>query len=110
MTRILFALALAVMANGAIAGEKASDPELIKQVMIKDFHLFVNRRQMPVYHEVLNLGLISIEADDWKRVRSITTPAFTTGKLKGMMEPIERIVTNFIKHLGRHAETGLLKK
>src|SRR5699024_9393430 len=44
--------------------------------------------------------------EDWKRVRSFVTPAFTTGKLKTMMEPIARISDKFIEHLRVHAKTG----
>src|SRR5690606_29916397 len=66
--------------NGTKQVLNVADPEAIKQMMIKDFHLFVNRRQLSVYHEIFNLNLFNLEGDDWKRVRSITTPAFTTGK------------------------------
>src|SRR5699024_9851271 len=37
---------------------------------------------------------------------SFVTPAFTTGKLKTMMEPIGRISNKFIEHLRVHAKTG----
>lgn len=46
--------------------------------------------------------------EDWKRVRSIVTPAFTSGKLKGMLHPIQRIVKNFIFHMEKYSETGLI--
>lgn len=38
--------------------------------------------------------------------RSVVTPAFTTGKLKQMLTPIERITSNFIDHLKPMAESG----
>lgn len=58
--------------------------ELIKQVMIKDFHLFINRRRLHTHHEIFNRNLFNLEDTEWKSVRSITTPTFTSGKLRGM--------------------------
>lgn len=46
-----------------------TDPELIKQVFVKDFHHFVNRFRLNSYHELWNTNLLMAEDDDWKRVR-----------------------------------------
>ena len=55
-----------------------SDVELTKQVMIKDFHLFVNRREVHILDDIWKNNLLNVYDDDWKRIRSITTPAFTS--------------------------------
>ena len=82
---------------GVYAGFKPilsiSDVELIKKVMIKDFHLFVNRRDFPVLDKIWQKNLFMIHDDDWKRIRSITTPAFTSGKLRRMF-PLLKTATN----------------
>ena len=62
-----------------------SDVDLIKNVLIKDFHLFVNRRQFNIQHPQYCRNLFFVESDDWKRIRSITSPAFTSGKLRKML-------------------------
>lgn len=61
-----------------------SDPELIKLVMIKDFQFFVNRRKVISTEEHTSKSLFNLEGNDWRRVRHIASPAFTTNKLKGM--------------------------
>ena len=61
-----------------------SDIELAKQIMIKDFHLFVNRRDFHILDEMWKTNLFMVPDEDWKRIRSITTPAFTSGKLRRM--------------------------
>ena len=61
-----------------------SDVELVKKVMIKDFHLFVNRRDWIILDKIWQKNLFMVADDDWKRIRSITTPAFTSGKLRRM--------------------------
>lgn len=60
------------------------DHELIKQVLIKDFASFANRRELRTFHKIINQNLFFADSEDWKRVRTITTPSFTTGKLRGM--------------------------
>ena len=73
---------------GVYAGLKPtltiSDVELVKKVMIKDFHLFVNRRDFKVLDKMWKTNLFMIHDEDWKRIRSITAPAFTSGKLRKM--------------------------
>ena len=67
--------------TGTLPTLSIADPELIKQVLVKDFHLFVNRRIVNSFHDIWNTNLFLVEQDDWKRVRSICSPAFTSGKI-----------------------------
>ena len=78
-----------------------ADPELIKQVMVKDFGDFVNRRVQNTYHEAINENLFSLDDEKWKALRSIVTPAFTSGKLRGMQvlmnKCVDKLIVNFDK-------------
>lgn len=47
------------------------DPELVKQVLVKDFHIFVNRDQNLFDHEYFNSNLFNSEDETWRRIRSI---------------------------------------
>lgn len=67
-----------------------SDVDLIKQVMIKDFHLFVNRREFNYLDKVWSLNIFFAANEDWKRIRSITSPAFTSGKLRRMFPLLKK--------------------
>ncbi|KAH9387714.1 hypothetical protein TYRP_008908 [Tyrophagus putrescentiae] len=63
-----------------------SDPQLVKQMIVKDFGIFSNRFEVSkALHEMWNKNLFSANDEDWKRIRTITSPSFTSGKLKGMM-------------------------
>ena len=75
-----------------------ADNELIKNVMIKDFHCFVNRDQNNSLHKVMNENLFNSEENEWKRMRTITSPSFTSGKLKGMLPLMEKCVDKFVAY------------
>lgn len=88
---------------GAYANTKPvlviGDAQLIKQVMIKDFSLFVNRFDPNGLHEVWSQNIFFSKDEKWKRLRSITTPTFTTGKLRrmhGMMQMCVNKLTNYL--------------
>lgn len=62
------------------------DPELIKKVMVTDFHSFFYRGFHP-YRKVLEPMMQNLfvgEGDLWRMLRTRMTPAFTTAKLKAM--------------------------
>ena len=59
-----------------------SDLEMIKQITIKDFSKFTNRRVWFDEDNEMTSNLLGITGDHWKHVRSTLTPTFTSGKLK----------------------------
>lgn len=81
--------------------------ELARDISIKHFNNFRVRNSAYFGPSNLAKSLFFLPAkQDWKRIRSIVTPAFTTGKLKDMCKPIGRIVNNFVDNLRQHAESG----
>ncbi|KAK3697752.1 hypothetical protein QZH41_010307 [Actinostola sp. cb2023] len=90
-------------------GRKASiviaDPELLKQIMVKDFHNFTNRhRDFPP--DKRHKGLTTITDGDWRRVRSVLTPTFTSGKLKTMIPLIETSCETLVDKMQDIADSG----
>ncbi|KAL0125650.1 hypothetical protein PUN28_004617 [Cardiocondyla obscurior] len=62
------------------------NPELIKQIMIKDFHIFPNHnfRGLSNKDPLSKWNLFTIEYPEWKHLRTKMSPVFTSGKLKGL--------------------------
>lgn len=90
-----------------------ADPEVIKQVMVKDFHIFVNRRKTHVIDELINISLFNCEDENWKRIRGITSPAFTSGKLRSVQpivqSSVDKLVAYFNRLIGQKGEnSGLM--
>ncbi|CAF1050982.1 unnamed protein product, partial [Brachionus calyciflorus] len=80
-----------------------TDPKLLKSLLIKDFHVFTNRRVLaPV--EPFDKFLSLIKDDDWKNVRAILSTTFTSGKLKSMSKLMVESSNQLIEHLSAFAE------
>ncbi|XP_026810291.1 probable cytochrome P450 6a13 [Rhopalosiphum maidis] len=66
------------------------DPEIINDVLIKDFSTFSNRG---IYSDFsvnpLSNNLFFMENPQWKTIRNKLSPAFTSGKLKIMYDQIK---------------------
>ncbi|KAG8184910.1 hypothetical protein JTE90_017765 [Oedothorax gibbosus] len=75
------------------------DPALLKDILVKDFPAFPARRSIRSRNELVSSMVNVVKGDDWKRIRSIITPAFSTGKMKRMMgkfsDCAKTIVQNF---------------
>ena len=85
-----------------------NDAKLARDLSIKEFDKFAIRNNT-FFQGTTNItrSLFFMEAnEDWKRIRSIVTPAFTSGKLRRMISPIERIAHNFVEHIRPHAKSG----
>jgi len=83
------------------------DPDLIKLIMVKDFHLFRNRRKnTKLTDKHFSKNLIRSEDDDWKRLRSIMSPTFTSGKMKKMYDLIRTCSKEYLENFDMHAAKG----
>ncbi|CAG2169949.1 unnamed protein product [Oppiella nova] len=84
-----------------------NDPELLRDIFIKDFHVFpdhINNIYFGSSH--MSKGLFFLKGgDDWKRIRNIITPAFTSGKLRSMMGPISDITNRLVDMLVKYERT-----
>ena len=85
-----------------------NEPDLIREIFIKNFDSFP-------HHKMFNIGpdpkvnkmMFFMPGDEnWKKVRSIVTPAFTSGKLKAMLSHISGITDKLTKNLEVHEKKG----
>ena len=52
-------------------GLKLAEPELIKDINIKDFHIFVDRNDLITGDPMTDRSLFNLFGDEWKKMRSI---------------------------------------
>ncbi|KAL6482518.1 hypothetical protein MHYP_G00105980 [Metynnis hypsauchen] len=82
------------------------DKDLIKAVMVKEcYSLFTNRRDFPINGELYD-ALTVVKDDDWKRIRSVLSPSFTSGRLKEMFGIMKMHSSTLLKNLQKIAEQG----
>ncbi|XP_069942985.1 cytochrome P450 3A11-like isoform X1 [Cherax quadricarinatus] len=61
------------------------DPVLVKGILVKDFEHFVDREIFRAEEgSITNETLTRKSGDEWKALRAIMTPTFTSGKIRGM--------------------------
>lgn len=83
------------------------DPDLLKQILVKDFDHFTDRRVFNSNNEedkVMNEALSQKNGEEWRILRSVMTPAFTTGKMRSMFSLIYEKADTLVSYLLRESE------
>ncbi|XP_060554895.1 cytochrome P450 3A14-like [Ruditapes philippinarum] len=94
---------VSVITFGKFTTINVSDTGLLKKIFIKDHLNFQNRFTAESLDTwPMNQTLIALKGDQWKRVRHIVTPTFSTGKIKMMVKEM-----NYCAGL---LTTGLMEK
>ncbi|MCL4122272.1 UNVERIFIED_CONTAM: hypothetical protein GTU68_058030, partial [Idotea baltica] len=85
-----------------------SDLDLIRDVMVKDFDHFTDRRSMKFNgkEEIFNEMLTMVQGDEWKSLRTIMSPTFSSGKIKAMFPLIVEKSNDLVKQ----CEMEMVKK
>lgn len=85
-----------------------NDPEIIREVFVKSFSVVPDHKHIHLgpSPKVSNIVFFIPGDDNWKRIRSIITPAFSSGKLKAMMSSISDISDKFVKSLEPFEKSG----
>ncbi|XP_062444115.1 cytochrome P450 3A9-like [Rhea pennata] len=80
------------------------DPQIIKVVLVKEcYTTFTNRRHVDLVG-VLNNAVSIAEDEHWKRIRTVLSPTFTSGKLKEMFPIIKHYGEVLTKNIQKEVE------
>uniref|UniRef100_A0A8C2J0Y2 Cytochrome P450 3A n=1 Tax=Cyprinus carpio TaxID=7962 RepID=A0A8C2J0Y2_CYPCA len=82
------------------------DQSIIKTILVKECHsLFTNRRNFGLNGPLYDAVSI-VEDDDWRRIRSVLSPSFTSGRLKEMFGIMKTHSHSLVDNLEKTATRG----
>lgn len=86
------------------------DPQLISQLLVKDFDHFENHRKFfddinPI-NEVVASALVSLRGQKWRHMRATLSPAFTGRKMRSMFELVNDCCADMCAGMLLRSETA----
>ncbi|KAI8786626.1 cytochrome P450 3A7, partial [Biomphalaria glabrata] len=82
------------------------DLDMIKDILVKNFNYFVDRRVPMEHDEPFRDNLLTLRGDRWKHVRASVSPTFSSGRIKKMSPHIERNAKILLENLKEKQESG----
>ncbi|XP_055313348.1 probable cytochrome P450 9f2 [Sitodiplosis mosellana] len=84
------------------------DPDLCKQIFVKDFVNFEDRKGFinEDVDELWGKSLLSLHGEKWRQMRATLSPAFTGSKMRLMFELVLECADGIIKHFLKQIENG----
>ncbi|KAK0080395.1 hypothetical protein PV326_008191 [Microctonus aethiopoides] len=82
------------------------DPDLIRDVCVKNFELCPNHRSFvdEAMDPIIAKNVFSLRDERWREVRSTLSPSFTASKMKFMFELVSKCSEDFVQYLVDHPE------
>ncbi|GFY30180.1 hypothetical protein TNCV_3090881 [Trichonephila clavipes] len=81
-----------------------AEPDVLRDILVKDFHLFPLRRDMPGGDPLSEKMVAHVAGEDWKRIRTIITPAFTSRRMRQMGSIINECSETVLEVCEKHCE------
>nr|XP_058970357.1 cytochrome P450 3A29-like [Pocillopora verrucosa] len=83
-----------------------ADPEMIKEILVKEFQKFHDRKLIVNFPKPYDRMLTLVPGQKWKDIRITLTPTFSASKMKQMMTFMNESVDTFIDKVDKISETG----
>lgn len=83
-----------------------AEPDMIKQILVKDFSNFTNRMHLRLGTKPISESVLLLRDERWKHVRSILTPTFSAAKMKEMVPLINTAADTLVENLEVYADSG----
>ncbi|XP_014476478.1 PREDICTED: cytochrome P450 9e2-like [Dinoponera quadriceps] len=82
------------------------DPELIRDVMVKDFEHFPDHRTFASedIDPLFGKNVFALRGNRWREMRNTLSPSFTASKMKVMFELVSKCSREFAEYLTDHPE------
>lgn len=100
----LFCTLFSRLYNGLKPALLLSDPDILKNICVSGFHTFPEGFKSVYKHPVESEMITAIYGEKWKRIRSLLSPTFSTGKLKRMLPVMKFTLINAMDELNRLCE------
>ncbi|XP_030069772.1 thromboxane-A synthase isoform X1 [Microcaecilia unicolor] len=83
-----------------------TEPEAVKQILVKDFSNFTNRMKMNSAMKPMSDSILCLRDGRWKHVRSVLTPTFSALKMKEMSPLINQACDTLLSNLKVFADSN----
>ncbi|XP_061532764.1 thromboxane-A synthase [Phycodurus eques] len=83
-----------------------ADPDMLRQVLVREFSSFPNRMTNRFANKPMSDCLLMLKNEQWKRVRGILTPSFSAARMKEMVPFIQTTTNALMNNLDAYAESG----
>ena len=83
-----------------------ADPDVVKEIMVKEFANFRNRPRIIQPGPLVDSNLFSAKDEKWKRIRNTLSPSFSGAKMKQMVPFIKEASNTLVKKLESYADAG----
>ncbi|NXW89770.1 CP3AC protein, partial [Alopecoenas beccarii] len=81
------------------------DPILIKNILVKECYTVFTNRRVFYLTGILESALLMARDEKWKRIRTVVSPTFTSGKLKEMFPIINHYGEKLVKNMEKKVAT-----
>lgn len=92
--------------EGEVPKVVVSDLDAIKECFVKETHVFHDRVPLIVDVEPIKSSLIGLKGDEWKRVRTVLSPSFSSAKMKLMWHTLSACGDTTVDVISEHLDAG----
>ncbi|XP_077506220.1 cytochrome P450 3A4-like isoform X2 [Amblyomma americanum] len=92
--------------EGEIPKVVVSDLDAIKECFVKETHVFHDRVPIIVDVEPVKSSLIGLKGEEWKRVRTVLSPSFSSAKMKLMWHTMSACGDTMVDVISEHLCAG----
>lgn len=76
-----------------------AEPHILRKILVKDFNMFHNRKIFLTGNPLVDNMLTILRDDDWKRIRCIVSPTFTSSRMRKMSHLVKECAEKFVTSL-----------
>nr|AFM90421.1 cytochrome P450, family 3, subfamily A, polypeptide 4 [Callorhinchus milii] len=80
------------------------DTNMIKTILVKECYSFFTNRQGFGLNGPFKDSILIARDENWKRIRSVLSPTFTSGRLKEMLPIVRRYAETLVKNVEKKAK------